>query len=396
MKSTHFPSPQTYGSLLLGATSISTLTLAGLPLAATAQAPVAITLDREQASQYLDIRGVGDSGMALTNQQPFQLNQMLPGDNVPADFGKSLDRLDPTQKSYRGDLTFINWETAVGKRCNRFWAPPTSSTYSFMSHPDNLKAAVERGFNLIGLANNHSMDCPSGEGGEEGSRVSAKYMTQLIPSNSNQALWAGVALDNTQKRQAQVKTMTVKGKSIRVAFGSLYVGSACTYVTCISDRTALLNSLRDANADMRILALHSWDSSSHQELVSLGRQFIQSYKGDVVFGHGPHVWKPVTVVPSNSGRGKGVMFESLGNFIHPNLAAKRQDMIGRALFDLNTLQLRQVQAIPLNINGPFAKFEGAPPAHTIPTRNLQWWSVRNANWQSGVNPAIQGVYADVK
>ena len=189
--------------------------------------------------------------------------------------------------------------------------------------------------------------------------------------------------------------MTVKGKTIRIAFGSLYLGSACTFVTCVNDQTALLNSMRNANADIRILALHSWNSSSHQQLVALGRRFIQNYNGDVVFGHGPHVWKPITVVQSNTGK-KGVMFESLGNFIHPNLAAKRQDMIGRALFDLNTLKLRQVQGIPLNIDGPFAKFQGALPANKIPRRNQQWWLVKNATWQSGVDPNIQGIYADVK
>ena len=123
----------------LWAAGTAVLTLwVGIPIATAA--PTAVPLDHKQATQFLDIRGVGDAGMALTNKQPLPLTQPLPGDNVAANFGARLDALDRTGKSYRGDLSFINWETAVGKRCNRFWAPPTRSTYSFMSHPDNLKA----------------------------------------------------------------------------------------------------------------------------------------------------------------------------------------------------------------------------------------------------------------
>lgn len=69
-----------------------------------------------------------------------------------------------------------------------------------------------------------------------------------------------------------------------------------------------------------------------------GVDFVEKYGGDIVFGSGPHVWKPVRVVRKENGTGKGVIFESLGNFLHPSLGAQSKNFIGRALFDVETLK----------------------------------------------------------
>ena len=91
------------------------------------------------------------------------------------------------------------------------------------------------------------------------------------------------------------------------------------------------------------------------------------------------------------------MFESLGNFIHPNLAAKGKDMIGRVLFDLETLQLRQVQAIPLKVDGPMASFNTTINPSAIPTSNLTWRSIQEPTWQKGINSSqVRGVYSNIK
>jgi len=349
-----------------------------------------VPLDNQLATEFLDIRGVGDSAMALTYQQPLKLTQILP-QKVTANFGERLDSLDPTGKSYRGDLSFINWESAVGNYCNGFRGSPSATSYAFVSHPDNLMEAYKRGFNLIGLANNHSWDCPNGENGKHGALVSALHLSRLTTNIPANWLWHGVG---EEKAVAKVKAMNIKGKEVKIAFASLYLGGACTYITCISDATNILRSLRDADADMRILAIHSWNNETQQQLVNVGREFILNYNGDLVFGHGPHEWKPVTIIQSPSGK-KGVMFESLGNFIHPSLAAKRKDMIGRVLFDLETLKLRQVQAIPLKIDAAIASFNGALPANSIPSNNFTWQVINDASWKGNVNPQIQGVYVNI-
>lgn len=352
-----------------------------------------IPLDKNQATEFLDIRGVGDSAMALTYQQPPKPDQPLPEGGL-ANFGERLDAFDPTGKSYRGDLSFINWESAIGQYCNQFRGTPSPSSYTFVSHPINIAEAYRRGFNMIGLANNHSWDCPVGEQGLYGAKVSALYMENLTEQMTANWLWHGVG-DDTQKTTAQVNTITVKGKPIKIAFASLYLGAACTNITCIENEDEILQSLKDADADIRIISIHSWNKETQQNLVSTGTKFIRDYKGDIVFGHGPHVWQPVTIIESNSGK-KGVMFESLGNFIHPNLAAKRKDMIGRVLLDLDTLTIQQVQGIPLRVDASNASFQGALSAQSIPAKNFTWQSINQPSWGSEISPQVQGVYYNLE
>ena len=348
-----------------------------------------IPLDKDLATEFLDIRGVGDSAMALTYQQPPKPDQPLPEGGL-ANFGDRLDAFDPTGKSYRGDLSFINWESTVGQYCNQFRGKPSPSSYTFVSHPINIAEAYRRGFNLIGLANNHSWDCPVGEQGIHGALVSALYMENLATQMNTSWLWHGVG-DNQQKNTAQVNTITVKGKPIKIAFASLYLGGACTNISCIEDEAQILQSLKDADADLRIISIHSWNKDTQKHLVATGKKFIRDYKGDIVFGHGPHEWRPVTIVESQLGK-KGVMFESLGNFIHPNLAARRKDMIGRVLLDLDTLTIQQVQGIPLQVDASNASFSGALPAQSIPATNFTWQSINQPSWQSEISPQVQGVY----
>jgi poly-gamma-glutamate synthesis protein (capsule biosynthesis protein) len=111
---------------------------------------------------------------------------------------------------------------------------------------------------------------------------------------------------------------------------------------------------------------------------------VKSYGGDVVFGEGPHVWKPVRVVRKGAafGGGTGVVFESLGNFLHPSLGAQAKNFIGRALFDLRTLKLRQVQVLPVANTGRDVKWSGVDGGAL--QANLTW------------SPSSRGVYANVK
>ncbi|MBK6462781.1 MAG: CapA family protein [Myxococcales bacterium] len=228
-----------------------------------------------------------------------------------------------------------------------------------MSRADNLKQAMDRGFNLVGLSNNHSRDCTS----PDGEAMTAQATAALADAKH---AFHGVG-DAGRKNDVKVTTFVAQGKSIRVAFGSLYLGSrrACTGSVCANDKRALFENLRGAAADLRVVAIHSMNGTTQDELVHAGIEFVKSYDGDVVFGSGPHVWKPVRVVRKQSGK-TGVIFESLGNFLHPNLAAQQKNYIGRALFDPNALVLRQVQVIPVYNTGSDVKFSTAD-LRTLPS-----------------------------
>jgi len=335
-------------------------------------------LDAALARDFIDLRGVGDSGWSTTHEKS----------PIAADFGKALDRFDASGKGYRGDLSFINWETVVGNGCTQFASVYTPGrSYAFVSRPANLVQANERGFNLVGLSNNHTRDCVASadtalQGEVASSDMTTKAMVELGDRNW---LWAGVVEQAAEPARARVRTFQIKGKAVRVAFGSLYTGrESCPRATCAAERRALFESLRDAAADLRIVAMHSKAAADQDELVRAGQEFVKTYGGDVVFGHGPHVWKPVRVVRKDArfGGGTGVVFESLGNFLHPALAAQSKNFIGRALFDARTFKLRQVQVLPITNSG----------------RDARWSSVDGGSLQSNLrwSPANRGVYANIK
>jgi poly-gamma-glutamate synthesis protein (capsule biosynthesis protein) len=322
-------------------------------------------------TDLIDIRGVGDSAWSKTHEK----------DPIAAGFGAALAKFDPTHTLLRGDLSFINWETVVGNHCNQFssaYSPGRS--YAFLSRPENLTQAYEHGFNLVGLSNNHARDCSNGGGEDTSSKLSVPFLDQL--SSDQHWMWAGIGLAQPDVTKAKVETFDIKGRKIRVAFASLYTGRAsCPLATCQSDATAVMTSLRDAPADIRILALHSQDSQP--QLVKTGTDFIQKFNGDVVMGHGPHIWKPVRIVRKDGG-GKGVFFESFGNFLHPGCASQARNVIGRALFD-RSLQLRQIQLVPVQNNGLAVNISSVD-ARTI-GGNVRFTSLGGAN---------RAVYANIK
>lgn len=343
---------------------------------APAGALPAAGLDHE-ATNLIDLRGVGDSGWSKTHERTA----------IAAELDDALDRFDPSGQGYRGDLSFINWETVVGTTCTQFGsAYSPGRSYAFVSRPESLVQAFDKGFNLVALSNNHTRDCHgSPEATQRGEAASPEMTAKAIEAlGERDWIYAGVSStrDASDHSRARVRTFRVKGRDVRVAFGSMYTGRpSCPRASCKGDKTALLESLRDAQADLRILAIHSMAAADQDELVRTGIDFVKKYGGDVVFGHGPHVWKPVRVVRKDSG-GTGVVFESLGNFIHPSLGAQSKNFIGRALFDPANMKLRQVQVLPISNAG----------------REVRWSSVDGADLQANLRwtPSTRGVYANVK
>jgi len=65
----------------------------------------------EGNDQLLDIRGVGDSAWSGLRAA------VAP----KSEFGSTLKKFDPTGKILRGDLNFINWESAVGRGCSSYF-----------------------------------------------------------------------------------------------------------------------------------------------------------------------------------------------------------------------------------------------------------------------------------
>ncbi|MBE9222503.1 CapA family protein [Cyanobacterium stanieri LEGE 03274] len=349
----------------------------------------AIALDHEKATDFIDIRGVGDAGMAHSHRQPMALTDAV-FPRVRANFGQLLDAFDGTGKSYRGDLSFLNWESTLGLSCHQFWEPPAPRSFAFVSHPENMRGIYERGFNLIGLANNHTRDCDRTEEGVDGVYATARHMERLTRELNASWLWHGAG----ENKGAVVKTMMIKDKSVKIAFASLYLAYGdCTYTACLKDKLTILRSLRDSEADIRILSIHSWTRETQKQLVDIGVNFIRYFEGDIVFGHGPHRLEPIRVVESPRGK-RGVIFESLGNFIHPVLLPVPENVIGRVLFDKETLTLRQVQVIPITTDKVYVSFNNNFDPKSI-VSNLSWQPVDDEAWRAGVHSNARGAYVNI-
>lgn len=302
--------------------------LAGLPLDAA----------DDKNDDFIDIRGLGDSGWSESKRP------------LPATFGETLDKFG---SAYRGDLSFINWETVVGESCNT-WG---SASFYFVSKTENLNQLYSRGFNLIGASNNHARDCAKGPDAS-GALVGGELMTASNfagVSAGKTWLWAGVGKGDPT--DTKLETFTIKGKKVTVALGSGYFGSArsCAHSVCANQVETAMQKVLATKAQIRIFALHCMEVGDakycNSEVTNAGQKFIQM-GGDVVFGHGPHVWRPVYVVRKNAGTSTnagstGVLFQSLGNGAHPALSDQTKNYIGRALLNLSDLKLRQVQVLPI-------------------------------------------------
>ena len=237
-----------------------------------------------------------------------------------------------------GDINYINWETTVGNICSAFWSPPSHSTFAFLTPPQELSDALSIGFNLIGLANNHSFDClrsPEGNGPLQ----TADHITNLLrqPSVSpNLPLFSGVY--SATPASPATGTFKVTGGSVPVLFLSAYVGGDaqhCENMLCDSGLARYKKQMAAASG-FRVLALHSWNAASHAKLKLILSAWLREGLVDAAIGSGPHVAESVSIVKTP--RGNRILATSLGNFIHPSLSAQPNNiaLLSRWRYDAST------------------------------------------------------------
>jgi hypothetical protein len=323
-------------------------------------APQIAAIPFEGSHQFLDIRGVGDSAWSG-----------LRAATAPSsEFGATLKKFDPTGKILRGDLNFINWESGVGRTCKSYF----NVDYAFLSDPAAVLEAHRHGFNLFGLANNHSEDCRTGVDPQMNSVPGAvstqRHMQQI--SNSSELAWHGVGSTRAELvKPAQIE-LSVKGRVLKVAFVSVAFQSwDCVESTCEANVQTLFDNVRNTAADLRILSLHSQGRAGFERGKVWAEKFVTQYSGDIVFAHGPHTWAGVKALQKKDGS-LGIVFHGLGNFLHNQVAPNPDNLIGRVLLDLTTLKPAQVQVIPVLNNAYNVDVVLAPSSKPFPLANFKW------------------------
>lgn len=335
----------------------------------------------------IDIRGVGDAAWTFPGG---------PGNRsataVGKGFGNALHALDAKGQLFRGDLNFINWESVVGTHCEKI---RQSVDFYFLSQPDSVNEAIERGFNLFGLANNHSQDCNFGKAfpdseSKHGPLMTAESFQTLAARSSRPISWHGVGAPRSDDdpRFARITSFEIDGRTVRVAFAAIALlawdipnASTSLFTEPESERREIdemLASLASADVDLRILSLHTQDASGSRGeagaflyLKTVAERFVTEYDGDLVFGEGPHTWGGVRVFPKKSGR-SGVVFTSLGNFIHQGLSVNADNYIARAILDGETYALKEIQVLPFKNRKTTLSFYPSDAKTKAPRSNFNW------------------------
>ena len=199
------------------------------------------------------------------------------------------------------DMAFYNQETILGG------TELGLSTYPMFNSPREVgDAFLDAGFNLVSLANNHTLDR-----GEKGVLASLEYW-----KDKKDAVTAGSSL--TAEKEKEIRFFRVNGISCAfLAYTTATNGLKAPkgkehYVSLYTPEKAKTDVVRaQEKADVVIVSMH-WGSeyvfapTAEQKKIA---EHLASLGVSIVLGHHPHVVQPVAMVKST------LVVYSLGNFL---------------------------------------------------------------------------------
>ncbi len=273
------------------------------------------------ASDVVTIVVTGDTGFSRNHSTVHPAGVQKFGRRQP--FSEAMSGI---AKQINGDLNFTNIETVVTDH-NRLKRDLKGQRgpFNFRSHPNGIKHLVKRGFNLMSLANNHSMDY-----GPTGLKETLKHMAPM--KKLGLKAYAGIGLNREEASRPHL--VGVKGS--KVAFSAIGIATnnlkrhragknkpGQIAYRFDDDFRLSIDRLAKKASDYRILSIHY---GVEGRVRADGKQ-IKEWRGmaarqkkiDLVIGHHAHVPRAVERV------GNSVIFYGLGNFLHhgtANMGAK--------------------------------------------------------------------------
>lgn len=203
------------------------------------------------------------------------------------------------------DITIGNLETSITTRGTKW----EDKQFNFRSDPNNLKAMKEAGIDVLGLANNHTLDY-----GYEGLLDTLSYL------DKNDIKRAGGGKNKQEAIEGAI--IEKNGLKIGVLSFSRVVPDVKWYATDkrpgivgaydphISEVIVRIEEMKK-EADIVILSIH-WgaelSATPRKQEMDLGKKLIDA-GADIIMGHHPHVLQGVEIY-----KGKPI-FYSLGNFV---------------------------------------------------------------------------------
>lgn len=222
------------------------------------------------------------------------------------DFRHIFEYIRPVVKNH--DLAFYNQETIIGGNHLEL------SSYPCFNTPHQFAdLMVEMGFNIVSLANNHSLDK-----GEVGIINSNNYW------QTKDVLTAGTYLSDDDKFKDNIKikndisysllSYTTNTNGLKVPSGKEYLLNIFDYDKVSSD----IERIRD-KVDLLIVSMHWGEEYTNTPTANQKEiaQFLSSLGVDIVIGHHPHVIQPIEYLDGT------LVFYSLGNFISAQIGVDR-------------------------------------------------------------------------
>ncbi|MDD4718757.1 MAG: CapA family protein [Bacilli bacterium] len=214
------------------------------------------------------------------------------------DFNYMFEDIKPIIQNY--DLAFYNQETIIGG------IDLELSTYPRFNSPEEIgEALINTGFNLVSLANNHSLD--KGEQAIINSNNYWKSRDVMVSGTYN-------SLDDKNKTNIKMKnnisytllSYTTTTNGLNLPEGKEYL------VNIYSDElvTKDINAIKD-KVDVIIVSMHWGEEYNHSPNSSQKRiaTHLSELGANIVIGHHPHVVQPIEFIDDT------LVIYSLGNLI---------------------------------------------------------------------------------
>lgn len=219
--------------------------------------------------------------------------------NNTYDFKPMIERVKPIIQKY--DLAFYNQETIIGGKDIGL------STYPRFNSPEEVaEAFIDAGFNMVSLANNHTLDR-----GEQAILHSVNYWKE-----KEDVMVAGSYSSEEERQKVDIRTkngITYTLLAYTTVTNGLSTPNGKEYLLDTFDKEKVkedIERVRD-KVDVLIVSMHWGEEYTHEPVAEEKEiaEFLASLDVDIVIGHHPHVIQPITYI------GDTLVIYSLGNFL---------------------------------------------------------------------------------
>jgi len=223
----------------------------------------------------------------------------------------------------KADITFCNLECPLGTARHA-----VSGQMSFCADPSTVAVLQDGGFDIVSLANNHTLD-----------RGPAILQGTLSILDRAGIRYAGASAERGQA--AQLRRLSAGGLTVGfLAYADLSFAPGLHAKAGPATTRALAQVQAARNkCDLLVVSYH-WGDEYHAEpnrrQRALGRATINA-GADLVLGHHPHVLGPIEAY------GRGLILYSMGNFIFDQKDTPDHEM------DTAIFQIRYAEGDPLSV-----------------------------------------------